>query len=96
MNNNIYKCLLCEQIFSSRNKLLIHERNKHKNNKIIPHSRSLTSSSLYDICQFKNSFVIQLKARLQFHRSELRVKKLKMEPFSEGLFIILFYNESTF
>lgn len=39
---------------------------------------------------------MQLKARLQFHRSEPRAKTLKMEPFSEGLFIILFYNESTF
>ncbi|CAG8763261.1 577_t:CDS:2, partial [Rhizophagus irregularis] len=37
-----------------------------------------------------------LKARLQFHRSEPRAKTLKMEPFSEGLFIILFYNKSTF
>lgn len=39
---------------------------------------------------------MQLKARLQFHRSEPRVKTLKMEPFSEGLFIVLFYNEATF
>ncbi|PKK67059.1 hypothetical protein RhiirC2_784008 [Rhizophagus irregularis] len=39
---------------------------------------------------------MQLKVRLQFHKSELRAKTLKMEPFSEGLFIILFYNESTF
>ncbi|GET54217.1 hypothetical protein GLOIN_2v1785363 [Rhizophagus irregularis DAOM 181602=DAOM 197198] len=29
-------------------------------------------------------------------RSEPRVKTLKMVPFSEGLFIILFYNEPTF
>ncbi|CAG8750461.1 9600_t:CDS:2, partial [Rhizophagus irregularis] len=39
---------------------------------------------------------MQLKVRLQFHRSELRAKTLKIEPFSEGFFIILFYNESTF
>jgi len=95
-----FVCSLCpansSKTFSSKNSLSIHERNVHPNNKIIPHSRSLTSPSLYDVCQFKNSFVIQLKARLQFHRSEPRTKKLKMEPFSEGLFIILFYNESTF
>ena len=95
-----FVCSLCPanslKTFSSKNSLSTHEKNVHPNNKIIPHSRSLTSPSLYDICQFKNSFVIQLKARLQFHRSEPRIKKLKMEPFSEGLFIILFYNESTF
>ncbi|PKY48414.1 hypothetical protein RhiirA4_464006 [Rhizophagus irregularis] len=95
-----FTCSLCPanfpKTFSSKNFLYIHERNAHPNSKIIPHSRCLTSPSLYDICQFKNSFIIQLKARLQFHRSEPRVKTLKMEPFSEGLFIILFYNESTF
>ncbi|CAI2172277.1 8183_t:CDS:2, partial [Funneliformis geosporum] len=33
----------------------------HPNNKIIPHSRCLTSPSSYDIRHFKHSFVIQLK-----------------------------------
>ncbi|PKK73353.1 hypothetical protein RhiirC2_776112 [Rhizophagus irregularis] len=82
--------------FSSKSSLFIHERAVHPNNKIISHSRCLTSLSLYDIHHFKQSFVMQLKARLQFHRSEPQVKTLKMEPFSEGLFIILFYNEPTF
>ena len=96
-----FTCLLCcaantSKTFSSKNSLSIHERTVHPNNKIIPHSRCLTSPSLYDIHHFKHSFIMQLKARLQFHRSEPRVKTLKMEPFSEGLFIILFYNESTF
>ncbi|GET55202.1 hypothetical protein GLOIN_2v1785363 [Rhizophagus irregularis DAOM 181602=DAOM 197198] len=95
-----YICCLCStnppRTFSSKSSLSFHENNIHPNNKIIPHSRRLTSPSLYDICQFKNSFIMQLKARLQFHRSEPRAKTLKMEPFSEGLFIILFYNKSTF
>ncbi len=95
-----FTCFLCSdntpKTFSSKNSLFIHEKNAHPNNKIIPHSRCLTSPSVYDICQFKHSFIMQLKARLQFHRSEPKVKTLKMEPFSEGLFIILFYNESTF
>ena len=95
-----FTCFLCptnaSKTFSSKNSLSIHERNIHSNNKIISYSRYLTSPSLYDIHQFKHSFIIQLKARLQFHRSEPRVKTLKMKPFSEGLFIILFYNEATF
>ena len=95
-----FTCFLCPtnafKTFSSKNSLSIHERNVHPNNKIIPHSHYLTSPSLYDIQQFKHSFVIQLKTRLQFYRSEPKVKTLKMEPFSEGLFIILFYNEATF
>jgi len=95
-----YICHLCSanlpRTFSSKSSLSFHENNTHPNNKIIPHSRCLTSPSSYDICQFKSSFIMQLKARLQFHRSEPRVKTLKMEPFSEGLFIVLFYNELTF
>ena len=95
-----FTCFLCStntsKTFSSKNSLSIHERTVHPNNKIIPHSRCLTSPSSYDIRHFKHSFVIQLKARLQFHRSEPRVQTLKMEPFSEGLFIILFYNLPTF
>ena len=95
-----FTCFLCSantpKTYSSKNSLSIHERTVHPNNKIIPHSRCLTSPSLYDIHHFKHSFIMHLKARLQFHRSELRVKTLKMELFSEGLFIILFYNESTF
>lgn len=96
-----FSCVLCpanspQRTFSSKSSLYIHERNTHPSNKIIPHSRCLTSPSLYDICQFKHSFIMQLKTRLQFHRSEPKVKTLKMEPFSEGLFIVLFYNETTF
>ena len=96
-----FTCLLCSaantsKTFSSKNSLSIHERTVHPNNKIIPHSRCLTSPSLYDIYHFKQLFVMQLKARLQFYRSELQVNTLKMKPFSEEFFIILFYNEPTF
>ena len=89
-----FTCFLCptnaSKTFSSKNSLSIHERNIHPNNKIIPYSRYLTSPSLYDIHQFKHSFIIQLKARLQFHRSEPRVKTLKMEPFLKDF--LLFYS----
>ncbi|RGB27033.1 hypothetical protein C1646_820031 [Rhizophagus diaphanus] len=93
-------CFLCStntpKIFSSKNSLSIHEKIFHPNNKIIPHLRCLTSPFLYDIHHFKQSFIMQLKVHLQFHRSEPRTKTLKMEPFSEGLFNVLFYNEPTF
>src|SRR5277367_6805791 len=95
-----FTCSLCSayspKTFSSKRSLFIHEKNVHPNNKIIPPSHSLTSPSLYDIYHFKHSFIIQLKARLQFHRSDPKVKTLKMEPFSKGLFIVLFYNQPTF
>src|SRR6266536_6412659 len=78
-----FTCFLCStnipKTFSSKNSLSIHERTVHPNNKIIPHSHCLTSPSLYDIHHFKHSFIMQLKARLQFHRSEPKVKTLKME-----------------
>jgi hypothetical protein len=96
----LFTCSLCSacspKTFSSKSSLTVHEKKAHPNNKTIPHSHCLTSPSLYDICHFKHSFIIQLKAHLQFHKSEPKVKTLKMEPFSKGLFIVLFYNEQTF
>ena len=82
--------------FLSKNSLFIHERNVHPNNKIIPHSRCLTSPTLYDVNQFKHSFVMQLKARLQFHRSKPKVKTLKMESFFEGLLLFYFIMNQPF
>ncbi|GES99743.1 hypothetical protein GLOIN_2v1785363 [Rhizophagus clarus] len=74
-----FTCFLCSantpKTFSSKNSLSIHERTIHPNNKIIPHSRCLTSPSLYDIQHFKQSFIMQVKARLQFHRSEPHQKE---------------------
>ena len=32
ISDDIYKYLLCEQIFPSGNKLLMHKRNKYRNN----------------------------------------------------------------
>ena len=96
-----FTCLLCSaantsKTFSSKNSLSIHERTVHPNNKIIPHSRCLTSPSLYDIHHFKHSFIMQLKARLQFHRSKPKVKTLKMESFFEGLLLFYFIMNQPF
>ncbi|PKK61577.1 hypothetical protein RhiirC2_791616 [Rhizophagus irregularis] len=94
-----YTCFLCSEntpkTFSSKN-LFIHERTVRPNNKIIPHSRQVNFSNFIRYSLLQTFFYNAVKARLQFHRSEPRVKTLKMEPFSEGLFIILFYNEPTF
>src|SRR5947208_1589965 len=93
-------CLLCTSNsrypYRSQSSLLNHEKHKHPNNKVISHLSTITVPSNYDIKQFRNAFIIQVKKRLQFSRSAVKNKKIILEPFSEGLFIALFYNTSTF
>ena len=69
MSNEMYKCLLCEQNFSSRNKLLTHERNKHRNNKIIPHHILLFLPPLDLLVFYQDAFIVLIKKRLGFNSS---------------------------
>jgi hypothetical protein len=96
----MHLCFLCPSSsrypYRSRGSLLNHEKHKHPNNRVIPHLPTITIPSNYDIKQFKNAFIIQVKRCLQFSQSAVRNKKITLEPFSEGLFIVLFYNTPTF
>ena len=98
--SSTHLCLLCppnsRYPYRSQSSLLNHEKHKHPNNKVIPHLPTITAPSNYDIKQFRNAFIIQIKKRLQFGRSATKDKKITLEPFSEGLFIVLFYNAFTF
>src|SRR5215216_7532064 len=93
-------CLLCPSNsrypYRSQSSLLNHEKHKHPNNKVIPHLSNIITPSTYDFKQFKNAFIIQVKKRLQFSCNVIKNKKIILERFSEGLFIVLFYNSPTF
>src|SRR5204862_2168972 len=94
--NATHECSLCQQNFSSRNKLLIHERNKHRNNKVIPHRTSLTLPSFEHIVYYQDAFIVLIKKRLGFNRHSIGSKRLSIDAFPETIFVHLFENEPTF
>ncbi|RIB25511.1 hypothetical protein C2G38_2165778 [Gigaspora rosea] len=71
-----YLCYLCSQDFRysyrSQSFLIKHEKAKHPNNKIIPHIYTITAPSNYNIEQFRNAFIIQVKKRFQFGRNAVK------------------------
>ncbi|CAG8733678.1 24231_t:CDS:1 [Gigaspora rosea] len=97
---SIYLCYLClpnlRYLYQSQSSLVKHEKTKHQNNKVILHIYTLIAPSSYNIEQFRNEFIIQVKKRLQFGQSVVKRKTIQLEPFSEGLFITLFRHISTF
>ena len=91
-----YKCSLCQQTFLSKTDLLKHERNKHRNNKIIPHRASLSLPSLELVIYYQDAFIVLIKKQLCFHRHSIGSKRLSINAFPENVFIHLFENEPTF
>ncbi|CAG8466485.1 19244_t:CDS:2 [Racocetra fulgida] len=67
-----YLCYLClpnlRYSYRSQSSLVKYEKTKHQNNKIIPHLYTIIAPSSYDIEQFRNAFIIQVKKCLQFGR----------------------------
>jgi hypothetical protein len=91
-----HECPLCKQYFSSRSKLLTHERNKHRNNKIISHCTSLILPSFELIVYYQDAFIVLIKKRLGFNRHSIGSKQLSIDAFPETIFVHLFENEPTF
>jgi hypothetical protein len=91
-----HECSLCQQIFSSKDKLSIHERKKHRNNKVIPHRTSLVLPSFEHIVYYQDAFIVLVKKRLGFNRRSIGSKRLSIEAFPENVFVYLFENEPTF
>ena len=91
-----HECQLCQLTFSSRTKLLIHERNKHRNNKVIPHRTSLFLPSFELIVYYQDAFIVLIKKRLGFNRHSIGTKRLSIDAFPETVFVHLFENEPTF
>ncbi|CAG8579961.1 10135_t:CDS:2 [Gigaspora rosea] len=64
------KCQLCKEIFPSRKKLVIHERVKHRNNKIIPHRAKQVSINAFP----ENIFVYLFESEPSFRYSSVQRK----------------------
>src|SRR6266542_4019781 len=91
-----HECPLCNQYFPSRSKLLTYERNKHCNNKIIPHHTSLILPSIELIVYYQDAFIVFIKKQLGFNRHSISSKRLSIDAFPETIFVHLFENKSTF
>src|SRR5204863_7197341 len=91
INSNLWRCLMmCITLINGlvliNAYIGVNHRLQNLLMKIIPH----LSPSNYNIKQFKNVFINQVKKHLQFGRSATKDKRIMLEPFSEELFIILF------
>ena len=94
--NATHECSLYQQNFSSRNKLLTHERNKHRNNKVIPHRTSLFLPSFELLVYYQDAIIVLIKKRLGFNRHSIGSKRLSISAFPENIFVHLFESEPTF
>ncbi|CAG8643174.1 8849_t:CDS:2, partial [Scutellospora calospora] len=76
--------------------LVIHERIKHRNNKIIPHRYSLIQPSLEQIMFYQDAFIVLIKKCLGFNRHSIGTKQVSINAFPENIFVYLFENEPSF
>ncbi|CAG8795979.1 1793_t:CDS:1, partial [Cetraspora pellucida] len=84
------------EILSSRKKVVIHERIKHRNNKIIPHRKLLIQPSLEQITFYQDAFIVLVKKRLGFNRHSIGTKQVSIHAFPENIFVFLFESEPSF
>ncbi|RIB26439.1 hypothetical protein C2G38_2064914 [Gigaspora rosea] len=59
-----FPCLLCSKTYNTKKKLQSHERNKHKNNKLIPHCHLLCKPSDDTLSFYQDTIIICLKNSL--------------------------------
>ncbi|RIB02085.1 hypothetical protein C2G38_2255807 [Gigaspora rosea] len=90
------KCQLCKEILSSQKKLVIHEKIKHRNNKIIPHRKLLIQPSLEQITFYQDAFIVLVKKHLGFSRHSIGAKQVSIHAFPKNIFVFLFENEPSF
>ncbi|EXX54720.1 hypothetical protein GLOIN_2v1842188 [Rhizophagus irregularis DAOM 181602=DAOM 197198] len=91
-----FRCKLCFKDFTTLQKLLTHERNKHRHNKMVPHFYSLVQPSSEQMSYYINSFIVLVKKRLGFSRHAVGKKRLSIETFPEHVFVYFFKDEETF
>ena len=96
MNEYDSRVLTLPRNFSSRNKLLTHERNKYRNNKVIPHHILLPLLSFKLLVYYQDAFIVLIKKRLGFSRHSIGSKRLSISAFPETIFVHLFESEPTF
>ncbi|RIB08516.1 hypothetical protein C2G38_2251967 [Gigaspora rosea] len=69
------KCQLCQESFSTRKELVIHERTRHRNNKIIPHRYLLIQPPFEQIMIYQDAFIILIKKHFGFNRHSFSGKQ---------------------
>ena len=89
-------CLLCSKIYDTKKKLQSHERNKHKNNKFIPHRHILCQPSEETLSFYRDTVIIRLKKSLGFNRHSIGKKHITIDAFPESVFLSLFENDASF
>ncbi|RIB21927.1 hypothetical protein C2G38_2175265 [Gigaspora rosea] len=95
-STSIFPCLLCSKTYDTKKKLQSHERNKHKNNKLIPHRHLLCKPSDDTLSFYRNTVIIHLKNILGFNRHSIGKKHITIDAFPENVFLSLFENEENF
>jgi len=90
-----FPCLLCFKIYDTKKKLQSHERNKHKNNKIIPHRHILCQPSNETLSFYQDTIIIRLKSSFGFNRHAIGKKHITIDAFPESDEIIFRENTST-
>ncbi|EXX63183.1 hypothetical protein RirG_154690 [Rhizophagus irregularis DAOM 197198w] len=96
MSSQSICCKLCFKTFTTYQKLLIHERNRHLYNKTIPHFYSLPQPSSEQMFYYINSFIVLIKKKLGFSRHAVGKKRFSIDTFPENVFVYLFKNEEKF
>ena len=91
-----FRCYICQETFSLQKQLLTHERNKHRNNKTIPHLHLLLQPSYEQLVSYQDAFIILIKKRLGYSRHSLGSKRLSISAFPENVFVYLFQSEPSF
>ena len=91
-----FPCLLCSKIYDTKKKLQSHERNKHKNNKLIPHRHIFCQPSDETLSFYRDTVIIRLKKTLGFNRHSIGKKHITIDAFPENVFLTLFENEGSF
>lgn len=95
-NQSTAHCELCFKTFTSYKNLIVHERNKHLHNRLIPHFYSFPQPSSEQMFYYINSFIVLLKKKLGFSRHSIGKKRISIETFPENVFVYLFKNEEKF
>ncbi|RIB26202.1 hypothetical protein C2G38_2065536 [Gigaspora rosea] len=94
-----FPCLLCSKTYDTKKKLQSHERNKHKNNKLIPHRHLLCKPSDDTLLFYQDTIIIRLKNKkvfLSLFENEQNFKYIPSTKGKEKLKRIFKYDEIIF
>jgi hypothetical protein len=96
-------CPLCQftdnsTLLYTKNKLSLHQRQLHPNNRLVPHIQQSLLDNISDtqVRSFWNSLLARIEKKLSYGRSKSGTRQLICEPFNEELFVKIFSNEESF